>query len=835
MPKPRTKRALVREERKRKCHEQNEASRPEPKRSRTSRQDEEPVHHGDAGEKEFFGMLADEEQEYFRRADEMLELNDFPSPEDRDVFVHSVYREAQSKELKLASSQSCSRLMERLIQLSNTAQKKRLFEAFAGHFPSLVQHRFASHCCEALFLRSAGVVTQELAGFDGFVVDTKGKDVQEQAPEASMESLFLATLDELEGSLSFLMTDRFASHALRVLLLVLSGRPLQDASTKTLIKSRKKEHISVAGSAAADVQNQGLRAVPDSFTLAMAKIISDTTAELDATGLRVLAKHPIGNPTLQLLLELDMTLNKSDQKPDPDRPSLLQQLLPGAPQSLADGSSEASEFINGMMYDQIGSRLIEILATHCPGKMFKALNHNIFLPRIQGYVRNDISSYPAIKVLNRLSKDDLVEAVDKIVPTVPQLVSKTRFNVLKTLFERCAVRGASDEIKQLMRGLREGCGNQAADLVMTLCCLGDDKEKVKDVDQLARNQYAIQSHGAQLLTTLLSIPGPSKGVHEAILALPIDLVVRLATTSMPTVTLLTSALHTPSANSTFQKGVVSGLSAHVPELAVSQFGHNLINAIAEVPSKGKDLSVPCHMKEAVMQQLWPHEMELRNSWMGRSVWRTWKGDMWKTRRGDWKVWMNAAQEETQPGGARKERNAGDRPAVKETVKREKRKTEGEGNANEARPRSRGAQAEEIDKKKDKKKKKMEQGEGAAKEEVKDEADGEREKKKSKKKKTEAEADIEYDKETEKKRKKKRPTEVGEDIEHDKETEKERKKKKKRPTEVEEDIEHDKETEKERKKKKKRPTEVEEDGETEQKKDGNGKRERKSKREKKAKE
>ncbi|KAJ6441227.1 Armadillo-type fold protein [Purpureocillium lavendulum] len=651
MPKPRTKRGGVREERKRKRQEQDGSSYESKRPRRTDDDDaaydettgyqvdgavlDQPQHDGIA-EKEFFGMLEDEEQEYFRRADEMLELNQFPTTDDRDLFLESVYTEAKGKELKLASSQSCSRLMERLIQLSTTAQKKSLFEAFGGHFLSLVRHRFASHCCEALFLRSAGVVTQELAGF---VVDTKGKDTDEQAPEASMESLFLATLDELEGSLSFLITDRFASHTLRVLLLVLSGRPLDDASVKTLMKSKKKENISVAGSAAADEQNQGRRAVPASFNMAVRKIISDSTAGMDATGLRVLAKHPIGNPTLQLLLELDLSLNKSEQKAEDEEPTLLQQLLPGAPKSLADGASEASEFINGMIYDQIGSRLIETLVVHSPGKIFKALNHNIFLPRIQGYVRNDIASYPAIKVLGRLGKDDLVTAVEQIGPTVPQLVSKSRFNVLKTLFERCAARGINDEVKKLIKGLKEGCGSRPVDLVTTLCCLRDEKEKVKDVEQLARNQYAIQSHGAQLLTTLLSIPGPSKGVHESLLALSSDQLIRLATTSMPTVTLLTTALSTPSANSLFQKSLVGALTPQTAELATSQFGHNLINAIAEVPSKGKDLSVPSHMKEAVMNQLGAHEAELRECWMGRSVWRSWKGDMWKTRRGDWKGWM----------------------------------------------------------------------------------------------------------------------------------------------------------------------------------------------------
>lgn len=83
-------------------------------------------------EKAFFGMLDEEEQEYFKRADEMLELNSFGTPEERDLFLSNVYKEAQGKELKIVHSQSCSRLMERLIQLSTSAQLKQLFQAFNG-------------------------------------------------------------------------------------------------------------------------------------------------------------------------------------------------------------------------------------------------------------------------------------------------------------------------------------------------------------------------------------------------------------------------------------------------------------------------------------------------------------------------------------------------------------------------------------------------------------------------------------------------------------------------------------------------------------------------------
>ncbi|KAJ3538916.1 hypothetical protein NM208_g5694 [Fusarium decemcellulare] len=99
MPKPRTKRHAGREEKKRKRREEaenHEAYENDFKRQRTteeidnSYQDGGETEQNGIGEKEFFGMLAEEEQEYFRRADELLELNQFPSTEERDVFLENV-------------------------------------------------------------------------------------------------------------------------------------------------------------------------------------------------------------------------------------------------------------------------------------------------------------------------------------------------------------------------------------------------------------------------------------------------------------------------------------------------------------------------------------------------------------------------------------------------------------------------------------------------------------------------------------------------------------------------------------------------------------------------
>jgi len=151
MPRENKKRGRRGEEQKRKFDEANgDEDFDQAKRQRVSAEPEETsfAHQNDyepleagadttqdaAVERPFFGMLDDEEQEYFRKADDMLELNDFADPAERDLFLASVYREANGKELKLANSQSCSRLMERIIELSSPQQLKTLFQKFHGKY-----------------------------------------------------------------------------------------------------------------------------------------------------------------------------------------------------------------------------------------------------------------------------------------------------------------------------------------------------------------------------------------------------------------------------------------------------------------------------------------------------------------------------------------------------------------------------------------------------------------------------------------------------------------------------------------------------------------------------
>ena len=142
MPKENKKRGRREDQKKRKRDQQSEQHF-DAKRLKNDQADDIPLedesyHHGAfegvsrPEDMPFYGMLDEEEQAYFKQADDTLELNQFSDAEERSIFLASVWKEADGKELKIANSQSCSRLMERLILLSDQEQLKALFQKFSG-------------------------------------------------------------------------------------------------------------------------------------------------------------------------------------------------------------------------------------------------------------------------------------------------------------------------------------------------------------------------------------------------------------------------------------------------------------------------------------------------------------------------------------------------------------------------------------------------------------------------------------------------------------------------------------------------------------------------------
>ncbi|KAE8135779.1 hypothetical protein BDV38DRAFT_272602 [Aspergillus pseudotamarii] len=586
-----------------------------------------------AGDMPFYGLLDPEEQEYFSRANEVLELNQFQDAEERRIFVDSVYREADGKELKIACSQGCSRLMEKLISMSDMRQIHRLFNKFIGHFLNLVQHRFASHCCETLFVNAAPGITQKASKSksDKMDIDEEGEELE---PELSLAEMFIKVVEELEGNWGYLLTERFASHTIRVLLLVLAGEPVDVSANDSVIASRKKEKLGLLqgetqdGDAPAQKRN-----VPDAFEATLKKIMKDMVSVLDDTYLRALATHPVGNPVLQVLVFLELShFGKSSAK-DPN--SITRRLIPD--ESFEEGS-ETTTFVRGLLYDPVGSRLLETIVRCMPGKAFKGLYKNFIRDQITSFARNITAGYVVLRVLERLGKDDLQQALERIVPQVPSLLERSRMVVPKVLIERCLVRGV--DTAPLARALEESYDKDPArrlEQILRLESTTQEEPEESEQKPKAANIAPSQSltgeklHGSLLAQTMLTAPGPISGlIYSSLLAQSSESLVKIA--KDPTASrVIQQALTVPTSTTQFRRQFAPRFTSHLKELALDSSGSHVVDALWPAT---KDIFF---IKERMAQELTQHEMALRDSFVGRAVWRNWAMDLYKRRRGEWAV------------------------------------------------------------------------------------------------------------------------------------------------------------------------------------------------------
>lgn len=442
----------------------------------------------------------------------------------------------------------------------------------------------------------------------------------------SMENLFLYTLNELEGNLGFLMTDRFASHALRVLLVVLSGQPLAKSSTTSLLASKKSENIGVIGmdSNKSDELGRTARTVPESFQLALDKMIAYTIAGLDTTYLRALATHPIGNPVLQLLIELE--LSASGKQKAKDKQSLFLKLLPDNP---PQEGTESASFIQGLVYDSVGSRLLETIVRFAPGKTFKVLYKSLFKERLGSLARNETAGFLVERILERLSKEDLEEAMQAIVPQIVSLVERSRTSLIKTMIERCTTRNV--ETAPIAEALETAYGTDPRKRLekMLKITLVNSLPGTKDITDVRKDKDPENLHGSLLAQTMLSVPGPlSELIVNSLLALPVADLLQIAKDQTAS-HVLQASLGSVNADTQFRRKLVQKFYGQIGELATHAIGSHVVDCFWTA-TQGL-----AFIQDHIAKEILADEALLRESFVGRAVWRNWKMDLYKRRKLDW--------------------------------------------------------------------------------------------------------------------------------------------------------------------------------------------------------
>lgn len=494
-------------------------------------------------------------------------------------------------------------------------------------FLNLCQHRFASHCCETLFIQSALIVSKELTA----PLEDQHEPGEEEV-YVSMENLFLYALNELQDNLGFLMSDPFASHTLRVLLLVFSGRPLGDSNATSVVQSRKKENITVAAPSSPSVESKtNSRNVPGSFGEAVDKMISGMIAGLDAHSLRALTTHPVANPILQLSLDIELSRSKKGKAKSAS--PLLQKLVPDESQ---EKFAENESFIKNLAYDTIGSRLLEVIINHAPENLFIKIYTTIFKGKIGVFAKNDVAAFAVIRLLERLSQAELKNAAEDLCAQIEPLVERSRTSMIKALIESCYARDVGTE--SICNALLRAYGDDPKHRLIKMLKIDSGTMEGLSEDRKARleKQDTTGVHGSLLAQSMLSKPGPLRQlIVDGLMAMDTDMLIFIAKDRAASRT-LQSSLALPDQDLKFRRVMLQRFYGHMTGLAVDTIASHVMDRFWTA-STGL-----AFIREQIAIELLQHEEVLRGSFSGRVVWRNWNMDTYKTKR---KAWIFDAREQ----------------------------------------------------------------------------------------------------------------------------------------------------------------------------------------------
>lgn len=594
-----------------------------------------------AAQMAFYGLVSDQESEYFKQAESTLAADAFGGPEERLGFVASVFEEARGKELKLMTNQICSKLVERLILLASDAQLSRFLRVFEGHFVNLAQHKYSSHCIETLLVRCASVVEKEI--LDPEYLRSEMED--EQQPYVSMENLFMLIVNEIKPGVKEMPQHQYASHVLRVVLLVLGGKNLP--STTTAHSTLRSKRSKIARKMISIKDNEDFERayqVPASFKELQAKLVRDLCRGLDKTSAREMAIHKISSPVIQLMLQFECDEIKGKKKAKIPKEGLLSLIFEtsGKMQDEKDSSEEA--FVEYLLSDAVGSHFIEAIIPYLPDRLLERLTSLYMLGRIEKLARRDSGNYvvQALLKTGAANKANKKKILDEIVDSEDTLDTLCTSNIVmvRTLLDVAA-----------------GLGNHRSEELVRTVLQKYDAEK--DASKLIPNLLQLEGstlgntrgdwptpeemHRSLLLQSLMT-GGPPRvltGVLDGLVALPRETLLNMTKHSVFSHVVETAM--TTTASNTIQRrkllNQMDGLFA--PDMACNVYASHIVDKCWRFTYKLK------FFREKVAEALVAHEEAVKASPYGRSVWKNWRMDKYVRKRHDW--WNDVKAEEDELG------------------------------------------------------------------------------------------------------------------------------------------------------------------------------------------
>lgn len=578
----------------------------------------------------FFGILDREELEYFKQAESTLAIDAFESPEEKKQFVSSIIDEFQGKEFKLVTSQITSKLMERVILECNDMQLKSIFKAFNGIFFNLSCHKYASHVLETLFVRSAALVEKELLtpSFDKEEPDTE--ETEETEVFGTMENMFLFMLNEIKPHSKTMINHQYASHVLRLLILILSSKTLPNTtkSNSTLRSKRSKiarKMIDIKDNEDFDKLYQ----TPESFKLELRGIVgtlykdfsngaksrSDISPTL-ITKFREYCVDKVASPVIQLIIQVEgifdrdrsfwrLVFNTSEEK-DPKEESFVEYLLS----------------------DPVGSHFLQNVIGYARVKYVERLYHLYMQDRILKLAKRDSTGAFVVQaLLKTLKSKEVKEMLDAIVPELSILLnSNIDFGTSIINASIAQDNYLRDEvITQLIAKYypRESAGKNILEscLLLSSSTLGNTRDDWPTAEERRRSIFLekLIDYDDKFLTVTI----------ESMLALPQERLLQMCYHGVFS-HVVEQVLQPKRVETIKRKLLLNVFCKDVINMSCNAYGSHIMDKLWYFTAK---LTL---YKERIAGTMTEESEKVKNSVYGRQVWKNWNMELYVRKTWDWK-------------------------------------------------------------------------------------------------------------------------------------------------------------------------------------------------------
>ncbi|GAA6032999.1 hypothetical protein JCM8097_000091 [Rhodosporidiobolus ruineniae] len=612
--------------------------------------------------------------------------------DERPLLLRSALESLNGHEISLAGDGETSVILEQMLYAMDDFAKRVLLDRFAGEFERLVKHRSASHVLQTLFELAGETVDRETRG--DIATGPSGADTSSLP---TMSALLLSLHAELLPTLSQLVYDPFASHCVRILLLVFSGVPCSSSSTssssgpstsaarsKKSAQFRKNQGASfgknwLADDASLTTKQQSsdkgkARAaeerlsVPPEFGVAFSEMLAALDQlDVDAAqlmgaqnavpgeGTRKAAMHEVAGPVVRILIELEAARPGGGWKPRGWADRILCGLVSEVfdPESVPAEQKAAAqelreEYLAGLLRHPASSPTFEMVLHLAPPAVFSPLWTQFFSGKVHRLAANAVANFVVAVGISRVNEEEMRALVDELAKVASERrgewIDNYRTGVLRALMDSAArLQVCEAEVAELMLDTFGLTGEEERKLVVPCVLTLNRHVHWKKLAASAAPEPTTQ--GSVLLQAWLKMHAPhQQAVFDSVNSLPFDKflpLTRSATSSRVFDALLTSPTTPPRALRSF----ILSLIGHFPELADDRIG-------SRVAERAFATADP-FLKDKIAASVYDRQHELQSSAYAHFLARKMELPLWGRKREEWKQKMArlAAEEKAKAAAA----------------------------------------------------------------------------------------------------------------------------------------------------------------------------------------